>query len=289
MSTRIKFRRGTASEWTSGNPILSTGEPGFEKDIGKLKIGDGVTPWNSLAYFNDGASIDPEQSGNYSLVGHSHISDDITDFDSSVSGIINDTLDTTLIGGSGIEIIYSSGNNTLTISTTGLQPSGNYSLVGHSHSSSDITDFDSSVSGIVSSSLSTDILAGASIGLDYSTVNDTLTIYSLQESYITSLGSVSGTVPINYDPKNRSIQTLTLGGTATTLTKGTGWPIWVDFSTDVILKITVSSATTVTWSVVTEWYNQPPGGALTVDTHLILLRAIGNSIIEGHYIGRRTL
>lgn len=48
--SEIKFRRGTASAWTTANPTLAAGEPGFETDTGKLKIGDGSTAWNSLSY-----------------------------------------------------------------------------------------------------------------------------------------------------------------------------------------------------------------------------------------------
>ncbi len=46
----IQWRNGTAAEWASANPILRAGEPGYETDTGKYKIGDGVTAWNSLAY-----------------------------------------------------------------------------------------------------------------------------------------------------------------------------------------------------------------------------------------------
>lgn len=49
----IQLHRGLAATWAAHNPILAYGEPGFEKDTYKLKIGDGVTEWNSLAYFND--------------------------------------------------------------------------------------------------------------------------------------------------------------------------------------------------------------------------------------------
>jgi hypothetical protein len=56
MSITIKFKRGTASEWMgSASPsglVLSLGEPGFEKDTGKIKIGDGNTPWALLPYVN---------------------------------------------------------------------------------------------------------------------------------------------------------------------------------------------------------------------------------------------
>lgn len=44
------MRRGTAADWTSANPTLASGEGGFETDTKKLKLGDGSTAWNSLAY-----------------------------------------------------------------------------------------------------------------------------------------------------------------------------------------------------------------------------------------------
>ena len=50
MPTKIQFRRDIAAHWTSNNPILSDGELGLESDTRNYKIGDGVTPWNSLSY-----------------------------------------------------------------------------------------------------------------------------------------------------------------------------------------------------------------------------------------------
>ncbi len=47
-----QFKRGTAQRWVEVNPILKQGEPGFEYDTGKLKIGDGFTPWLALPYIN---------------------------------------------------------------------------------------------------------------------------------------------------------------------------------------------------------------------------------------------
>lgn len=48
MAVRIQFRRGTASEWSSANPILSQGELGYETDTKTIKFGDGLTAWNVL-------------------------------------------------------------------------------------------------------------------------------------------------------------------------------------------------------------------------------------------------
>jgi len=52
--TQIQVRRGTASQWTSANPTLASGEWGFESDTGKVKIGNGSTVWNSLGYTGAG-------------------------------------------------------------------------------------------------------------------------------------------------------------------------------------------------------------------------------------------
>lgn len=50
MANKIQWRRDTSANWSSVNPILADGMPGYEKDTGRLKIGDGVTAWNSLDY-----------------------------------------------------------------------------------------------------------------------------------------------------------------------------------------------------------------------------------------------
>lgn len=46
----IQFKRQHSSIWESKNPTLAVGEPGFETNTNKLKIGDGITPWNVLDY-----------------------------------------------------------------------------------------------------------------------------------------------------------------------------------------------------------------------------------------------
>lgn len=48
--TTILLRRGAAATWTSEAPTLAAGELGIETDTGRVKIGDGVTAWGSLAY-----------------------------------------------------------------------------------------------------------------------------------------------------------------------------------------------------------------------------------------------
>ena len=50
MANRIQLRRDGAQQWANVNPILAQGELGIEIDTSRLKIGDGVTAWNSLKY-----------------------------------------------------------------------------------------------------------------------------------------------------------------------------------------------------------------------------------------------
>ena len=50
-NAKILIRRDTAANWTAANPVLGDGEQGYEKDTGKMKIGNGVTAWNALPYF----------------------------------------------------------------------------------------------------------------------------------------------------------------------------------------------------------------------------------------------
>jgi hypothetical protein len=52
MASQIKLRRDTAANWTANSTVvLAQGEPGFETNTGKLKIGDGTSTWAQLNYF----------------------------------------------------------------------------------------------------------------------------------------------------------------------------------------------------------------------------------------------
>ena len=303
----IKLKRGSSSEWNSVNPILKLGEPGYEKDTNKLKIGDGTTRWNSLPYINDdllsandallfkgtlgtggtitslpsiyeagwtykiitagtyagkvceindliisiadrlsgngvnndwvvvqanvdgvvsslGGTINKlskfssslviedsiiSESGNIvnvsgilnvnnisvSVSGHSHTALNITDFHSSVSGLLPS------VSGSGYAVT-SFNNNVYSVSVTGVQPSGDYSVVGHVHSSSNITDFNTSVSGLLPVS---NIIGSGNINV--SSFNKIFTVSSsgLVQSTTTNIPGASGIVNIvqisqaNYD------------------------------------------------------------------------------------------
>ena len=94
MSVTIKLRKGSSSEWASNNTIvLASGEPGFELDTGRLKIGNGTSTWANLDY----ASIIP----------------------------------TGFIAGSGIDIDLGANGSTATISVSGsfVAESGTFDII----------------------------------------------------------------------------------------------------------------------------------------------------------------
>jgi hypothetical protein len=144
----IRLRRDTAANWTSVNPVLALGEPGFETDTNKIKFGNGLSAWNSLSYSGGGgggsvawadvtgkpstfppsahthiiadvtglqAALDGKQaSGSYSLTGHTHIIADVTGLQAALDG---------------------------------KQAAGSYSLTGHTHIIADVTGLQTALDG----------------------------------------------------------------------------------------------------------------------------------------------
>jgi Major tropism determinant N-terminal domain len=90
MSTvRIQVRRGTATQWTSVNPILAAGEMGVESDTNKFKFGNGSSTWTALSYANSDAG--------------------------EIGEISQDAINTALTMGAGLTKTYNDGANTITI------------------------------------------------------------------------------------------------------------------------------------------------------------------------------
>ena len=50
--TNIQARKGISTDWSTQNPVLASGELGFDLTNKILKIGDGTTAWNSLSNHN---------------------------------------------------------------------------------------------------------------------------------------------------------------------------------------------------------------------------------------------
>ena len=85
----IKFRRGTAAQWASANPVLTAGEMGLETDTRKFKFGTGSVQWNSLGYgigVNDPAGMSVNwvnvlgKPETFPPSAHTHVKTEITDF-----------------------------------------------------------------------------------------------------------------------------------------------------------------------------------------------------------------
>jgi hypothetical protein len=50
MAKKIQIRRGTATDWTTFNPVLSSGELGYDITNKNFKVGDGTLTWTALPY-----------------------------------------------------------------------------------------------------------------------------------------------------------------------------------------------------------------------------------------------
>lgn len=64
MAKRLQLRRDTAANWTSANPTLAQGEIGMETDTRYMKLGDGLTPWTTLAYWPVSGDVTDVLAGN---------------------------------------------------------------------------------------------------------------------------------------------------------------------------------------------------------------------------------
>lgn len=170
MKERIRIRRDSAYNWNFYNPVLATGEAGYETDTNRLKVGNGSGTWSQLPYLI-GSNI-------YSLKFGDGSSDALT-------WSVDDTLN--LVGSGGTSIVFNQSTNTITFfSQTGLtqtkssitgalgylpQITGNYSIVGHTHSVSDITN----LQAILDSKQSTGIYASGNHNHQISDISGLIT------------------------------------------------------------------------------------------------------------------
>jgi hypothetical protein len=88
-TVRIQVRRGTASQWTSTNPVLAAGEMGVETDTNKFKFGNGIATWSALSYANADTA--------------------------GITEISQDAINAALSMGTGLTKTYNDGANTITI------------------------------------------------------------------------------------------------------------------------------------------------------------------------------
>jgi len=90
MANLIQIRRDSSVAWNNVNPILNQGEPGFELDSGRLKVGDGNTRWTELPYLKT-LELPPNREGVLLNDGRGNISWYI--IPAGFSGNYNDLID----------------------------------------------------------------------------------------------------------------------------------------------------------------------------------------------------
>lgn len=138
--TKIQLRRDTAANWTSLNPVLTLGEPGYDITSGELRIGNGVAAWVALPRFltgtgGAGGGLDTEGTIDAvaaALVAGANVTLTYNDAAGTITiaaaGGAGGGLDTeqvldavaaSLVAGTGVTIAYNDAANTITISSTG--------------------------------------------------------------------------------------------------------------------------------------------------------------------------
>jgi hypothetical protein len=192
--TNIQIRKGTSTDWTSANPVLSSGEPGYDVTTKTLKIGDGSTAWSSLTSINLSASnitnFNSSVSGLLnvrSLVGNSGIgivnsggvqTISITGISSSLITDLGNIATTQVVGRTGIALTYDSVSDFMYVDTTGV------SFTGHSHTWSNISD---------SSTKATLSELGYLSGVTAGTVSTSRALVVDGSKNLTGLASLNGT------------------------------------------------------------------------------------------------
>jgi hypothetical protein len=112
------------------NPTFTGTVAGITKSMVGLGSVDNTSDANKPISSATQTALDLKSS-----VGHNHTYSDISNFNTGVESIVS----TSLIAGSNIVLTYNTSADTLSISTSGLQPAGNYANATHTHIIDNIT------------------------------------------------------------------------------------------------------------------------------------------------------
>ena len=139
--SRLSFNSYTGQLLVSGIPVSVSGHnhtisdiTNFANSVSGLLPVKNILSGSGINVSNDAGSFTIAVTGSFGLTGEQ----------------VDDRVNDLLRGQNNIILNYDDNNNTLTISTSGLQPSGNYANANHTHVSSDIINFNTSVSGLIS-------------------------------------------------------------------------------------------------------------------------------------------
>lgn len=172
----IKLRRDLSNTWQSVNPTLSLGEPGFETDTKRLKIGDGTSTWNDLDYVAG--------SGGGAAV---------------VSEDIEDTVASLMVSGSGVKISYNDNADTLTVNSIPYSPGTGINISSYTINSTLVGGTGIQISNNTVQMTGIPFIAGTNIQIVGNTISSTGTGGSSGTFQSTYSGTVSGTIN-NWDP-----------------------------------------------------------------------------------------
>ncbi|NBT57152.1 hypothetical protein EBT16_00050 [bacterium] len=179
----IRLRKGTSQQWSIVNPILSSGEPGYDTTNGIIKVGDGTTRWNQLsghkhlvAEIEDFNSKVAQLLPVTNIVGGANISvvANGTEFSIGVSGQlgltteqVDDRVSSLLVAGSGINLNYDDDSNAITISVSGLS-----STLKIGNGSADVISY--------STNETLNVVGSGKTSVNYNDATNTITIGSPQ-------------------------------------------------------------------------------------------------------------
>lgn len=214
---RIQHRRGNAVQWASRNPILGSGELGFEVDTGKFKIGNGSSAWSELNYFETSDGIVVDLSNYYTKTETN------TQISTAVANLVDSapsTLDT-------LNEIAAALSDDANFATTILTELDGKADTVHTHSISQITNLQSTITSLQSaiSSIESvnltqqneidDLMAAPSpsASMRYSTTNT----YALSAADLGNIISINSSTAVTFTVNNA----FTPGEEATVYNKGT--------------------------------------------------------------------
>ena len=165
-TTSIQIRRDTSTNFTSSNPVLDSGEMGYETDTNLLKFGNSTTAWNSLVYFTAGSVAAGEintLSISTSSTGSGKIFKEKDGVDLVLKGIK-----------AGANIVLTNGTDDITISATSTLSNldGTFKILNTADSTK-VLDFD--VSGVTTGTTRTITM-----------LDEDITLFSEQQAILSS-------------------------------------------------------------------------------------------------------
>lgn len=210
MAIRMQQRRGTAAQWTSGNPTLASGEIGFETDTGKFKLGNGTSTWTQLNYFVDANSILDGAPGALDTLNElaAALNDDPTFFTTVATNLSNHEADTSNVHGIADTTVLVTLTGTQTLTGKTISAADNNVTIN----AADITDVTASAAelnimdGITASTAELNLLDGVTASTAELNILDGVTATAAEINILA--GATLSTTELNYvDGVTSAIQT----------------------------------------------------------------------------------